>query len=348
MSSKILLFGTTLCFTLACGEVVDTSSSDAGDPADATQAHRDATLGITDARETIATTDAAPPPAPDTIITATPPNPDNATTTMFEFASSIPGGTFQCKLDNGNFAACTSPRTVSLNGDGVHTFVVFASNAGADDLTPARYDWTLDTVPPAISIDSGPMATATTNNARFEFTAEAGATLACRLDQGPFAACDGPTGHAFMGLALGQHRFEVRATDSANNQASATHEWIVEPPCDTSTIEAESLPDTGWNIATGGVLHGGKALDTSVIGNRFSFEFEGRGLIIYYRRGPSGGQYTVSIDDGPTKIVSAIDSVWSFQNAVTVASGLTSGPHTATITCIEAACQIDYFDVTCN
>jgi len=88
------------------------------------------------------------PPPPDT----TPPDttfndrPDDKTkkrTAHFEFSSSEPGSSFQCKLDDGEFATCSSPDEVKV-GKGKHTFAVRAIDAAGNvDPTPATDDWTV-------------------------------------------------------------------------------------------------------------------------------------------------------------------------------------------------------------
>ena len=46
------------------------------------------------------------------------------------------------------------------------------------------------------------------------YSTEAGSTFQCRLDSGGFATCSSPYRKR---LALGMHRFEVRAIDAAGN-----------------------------------------------------------------------------------------------------------------------------------
>ncbi len=58
-------------------------------------------------------------------------------------------------------------------------------------------------------------------SARADFTSDVpGATFACRVDGGAFSACASPKQYA--GLAVGQHTFEVRATDPVEGTTDAT------------------------------------------------------------------------------------------------------------------------------
>ena len=88
--------------------------------------------------------------APDTIITAGPPNPSNDATPSFEFASTEPDSTFECRLDSPTFTACDTPLIdAGPVADGIRTFEVRATDSrGNTDATPATYTWRIDTTAP--------------------------------------------------------------------------------------------------------------------------------------------------------------------------------------------------------
>jgi len=100
-----------------------------------------------------------------------------------------------------------------------------AGNVGRS--APVRV--TIDGTPSDTVLSGGPPARTTALTAGFSLRAtEPGATLACRLDGGPWAPC-GPAVHGLQGLARGAHRFEARATDRAGNAdpTPALHRWRV-------------------------------------------------------------------------------------------------------------------------
>src|SRR5213076_1194505 len=66
--------------------------------------------------------------APDTTIDSGPADPSNDTTPTFSFSSSESGSTFQCRVDGGSWASCTSPHTTSALAAGSHTFDVRATD----------------------------------------------------------------------------------------------------------------------------------------------------------------------------------------------------------------------------
>ena len=53
--------------------------------------------------------------------------------------------TFECKLDSGVYAACTSPFNYSNLANGQHTFVVRATDSSSNVSTPVSFTWTVIT-----------------------------------------------------------------------------------------------------------------------------------------------------------------------------------------------------------
>jgi hypothetical protein len=101
------------------------------------------------------TVDTSPP---DTVLTGNPPV-ETKTGISFGF-SSQPGATFECRIDGGPFAACTSPKEFASLPEGFHTFEVRALDAASPDPTPAVHTWRLDQSNPiepnVIVSESGP------------------------------------------------------------------------------------------------------------------------------------------------------------------------------------------------
>ena len=177
--------------------------------------------------------------APETQITAKPAALVNSNDASFEFAGEDPGGSglagLECRIDSEDpeaWAACTSPQGYAELADGPHKFEVRAAdNAGNADQSPDSHEWTVDTTPPALSIDSGPEGLITDPTPTFAFSSEPGATVECSIDQGTpsFGPCSDPGSHTPESpLPDGPYTFRVRATDAATNQAAATREFEVD------------------------------------------------------------------------------------------------------------------------
>jgi hypothetical protein len=173
---------------------------------------------------------------PETVIAGVASGLTNDPTPSFSFEPDEPGGSFECRLGTasspGAFAACGSPFVAPALADGEHVLSVRAIDAvGAVDATPASRTFTVDTVAPDTAIDSGPPAVTDDLAPVFEFSsADAGASLRCRLDGGAPVVCASPL--KLPVLAAGEHVFEGQAVDPAGNAdpTPATATFGVEPP----------------------------------------------------------------------------------------------------------------------
>ncbi|MCW3015607.1 MAG: OmpA protein [Solirubrobacterales bacterium] len=83
--------------------------------------------------------------APDTQITTGPSGTVTTSSASFEFTSSRAGSTFECTLDAGAYAPCTTPKSYANLANGPHTFSVRAADpsSGNVDTTPAQRTWTV-------------------------------------------------------------------------------------------------------------------------------------------------------------------------------------------------------------
>ena len=187
---------------------------------------------------------------PQTTISSGPNPVTTSRSATLTFSSDEGGSTFECSLDGGAWAACTSPRQYTSLDLGAHNVRVRAKDpAGNVDATPARYDWLVepDTTAPETTITSAPAATTSSTTASFAFTAdEAGSTFECSLDNGAWAACTSP--RAYSSLALGSHEFRVRATDGSGNTdgSPATHAWTIEAASCTAPAQTVGADRDSW------------------------------------------------------------------------------------------------------
>jgi hypothetical protein len=183
---------------------------------------------------------------PETTIDSHPPEATNSTSASFTYGSSEPG-TFECSLDGGEFAPCTSPTEYTGLGQGNHDFAVRAVDAaGNDDATPASDSWMIDLTPPQTAIDGGPQSPTNQTSASFSFSSEPGTTFQCSLDDADFVACMSP--QTYSGLLEGTHTFRVRATDAVGNidPSPAEHTLTVDttPPTVAITDQPNALTNS--------------------------------------------------------------------------------------------------------
>ena len=137
--------------------------------------------------------------APDTSIAVGPDSPTTDRIATFEFVAEIeppdpPGATFECALDEGDFAPCATPFTVNVPepAAGAHVLLVRAVDLeGNADPTPDIYEWLIegppDTTAPETIFVAGPPAVTPSFDAVVTFTSnEAGVEFRCSIDGGPF------------------------------------------------------------------------------------------------------------------------------------------------------------------
>jgi MYXO-CTERM domain-containing protein len=170
---------------------------------------------------------------PLTTIATHPTDPTNNPVGTFSFTNTRSPVTYECKIDDDDFASCDADYTTASLPDGSHTLSVRATlsvvDAGAlvED-PPVTFTWVIDTAPPDTTIASGPQSPSSSAAGSFTFTSsESPATYECSLDGGSWATC--PASYTTPGLADGIHTLAVRATDAAGNTdgTPATYTWAI-------------------------------------------------------------------------------------------------------------------------
>ncbi|MFQ3684702.1 choice-of-anchor D domain-containing protein [Roseiflexus sp.] len=259
------------------------------------------------------TVDAVPP---DTSILSGPTGVISSTTVTFTFSASETA-TFQCRLNTGSFAGCSSPHVISGLTNGSQTFEVRAIDAvGNIDPTPATRTWTVDTQPPETTITSGPANGSTTGpSVTFNFTSsESGGAFECSVDSGPFVPCSSPQS---LSLANGARTFAVRAIDAVGNvdPTPETRSWTVDaiPPAVTSVTS--STPNGTYGV--------GATINITV-----NF---GEAVVL------SGGQLQVQLNTGATVTISPFSGVSASGTYVVGAGQNTSDLDSVSLTLIAGA-----------
>ncbi len=136
-------------------------------------------------------------------------------------------------------------------GDGAPTRLTAAGSLlffSADDGQNGREVWRApaETTPPQTTIDSGPANGSTTSDetATFTFSSSEESTFECRTDGGIFSACVSP--QTVGPLAVGEHTFEVRATDVVGNidPTPASRTFVREAGASPSPVPPPQTPPT--------------------------------------------------------------------------------------------------------
>jgi hypothetical protein len=156
-----------------------------------------------------------------------------STSASFAFSSSESGVSgYQCSLDGGTFAACTTPKAYSGLAQGARSFQVRAVDALGNPGPSAPRSWTVDTVapaPPAFTVK--PPDPSMTSTSHFEWTDSSPdvASYQCSKENGSFQPCTAPLTYVVGVTSNGVHQFSVRAIDTAGNVSSpASYSWKVD------------------------------------------------------------------------------------------------------------------------
>ena len=196
--------------------------------------------------------------APTVSISASPASVVNSTSASFTFSGSDTGGgsvaLYECSLDGGAYAACTSPKSYTGLSAGSRTFSVRATDTAGNVSSAAGDAWVIDTTNPTATIDSAPAALTNSTSASFNFSGSdtgggAVSRYECRIDAGTYATCT--SAKSYTGLAVGSHTFDVRTVDTAGNTGTATsHTWSIDTTAPVISLSTLAGPYTGGNATT--------------------------------------------------------------------------------------------------
>src|SRR4026208_2568828 len=205
---------------------------------------------------------------------------------------------FKCSLDGASFSICTSPvQFTSVNlPEGTHSFQIIAEDGiGNINSSPQSFNWTVDTEPPDITVDSATDGyqkrvtsggNSSSDSIIFEFTAlDNGGRegkgvgtkqFECKIDNSDFVSCTSPV--EFTNLSNGVHTLDLLSEDNVGN-ISPTPEsfnWTVDTVSPTTTINkaivgTESSLTNGSNSRFNSITFTFMGNDTDGLGIR---EFE--------------------------------------------------------------------------
>ena len=162
-------------------------------------------------------------PVPPTI-TKAPASPSNVSTPQWRFTLERRSGG-ECSVDAGPWVPCASSFSADLStaGDGPHAFAVRSTDAAGNISETTLDTFVLDrTAPSAPTVVSGPDPSSSDDTPSWSFEVEPGATAHCRVDDGPWAPCDGVLTADLAGAADGTHALEIRAVDAVGNVGPIT------------------------------------------------------------------------------------------------------------------------------
>ena len=223
----------------------------------------------------------APPPdtvPPNTSITSKPPATTTSDSAQFSFSASESGVTYECKLDDGPWAACTPPQAYDSVPEGDHQFLVRATDKADNvDITPASAGWTVETEatpPPTTPPAAGCTTTVSSTTAVQSAVSAAAAGAVVCLAAGSYGklaldASKSGAGVTVRAASPGQATIAGASLSGANLTLArfvSTSSISVQPGASGMTIEHNRVTGGGQGIDAGPTSTT-TINDTKIIGN---------------------------------------------------------------------------------
>jgi hypothetical protein len=215
---------------------------------------------------TVEASESPPPPdttAPDTIISSGPESNTISTTASFAFNSTESGSSFECKLDSGSYASCTSPKSYSGLSTGSHQFSARATDAaGNTDSTPATQTWTVEAVTPPPNEEEPPAppsectsTVSSTSAAQSTVSAAAAGSVVC-LTNGSYGKVTLSASKAAPGVTLraqnpGQATIESASLSGAHLTLARfviPDGVVIQPGASAMTVEHNRITGGGEGV----------------------------------------------------------------------------------------------------
>ena len=205
--------------------------------------------------------------APDTPEIAQPETPTQDVAPTISFTLGENNGTVECKLNEGDWTACSSIDDTSGTyesadlADGTYTLHIRHTDAADNTSTVAETTWVVDTQAPKAP-EAIKFTTPTSNtspNISFKL-GETGGTIECKLDDGEWGECESQDGaigtYQTAGLVDGSHTINMRQTDQVGNASKAgTFTWVVDTAAPLApTITPISTPNHHTNMILSATL----------------------------------------------------------------------------------------------
>jgi hypothetical protein len=171
---------------------------------------------------------------PTVTITSTPTNPTAMTDARFQFTANDNGGSgierIECRVDGGQFAACTSPSDFGGLSNGQHIFTVRAFDRAGNQSQNSSFEWYVDLEPPMISFVIAPDPSVFVGiDAEIRFVGNDGdgsgvSSYSCMLN-GQNYPCMVDQDIIIPSLSVSNNTFVVTAVDGVGNSATIDVSW---------------------------------------------------------------------------------------------------------------------------
>jgi hypothetical protein len=154
-----------------------------------------------------------------------------------------------CSLDSPALGGCAPALNLNNLSEGAH-IVRLRANDGFRDSPIVTRSWTVDTLPPNLTINTGPAnGSFTQGNVSFTFASNEAATFTCQRSGAAAAACgSGTSGNvAYNALTEGTYTFTLTGNDGLNPSSSTSRTWTVDLTAPETTIAGG--PSQGQSVS---------------------------------------------------------------------------------------------------
>jgi len=181
--------------------------------------------------------------------------------------------TYECSLDGAAYTTCTSPASYTGLANGAHSFAVKSEDQAGNLSTAATTSWTVDTVPPTVSLttpSNGATVSGTVSVAANAADNVAVSSVQFKLDGQNLGTADTSSPYSYSwnttGTSNGSHTLTAVATDTTGHATTSSSVAVTvsnssggdttAPSVPTGLVQDTSIPvtatsiDVKWNAST--------------------------------------------------------------------------------------------------
>jgi hypothetical protein len=310
--------------------------------------------------DTVSITVTLPTVLPDTTVTAGPTGWTRDSTPTFSFVADTAGATFECRVDDTDFAPCSSPHTTATLSDGPHTFTVRAVVAGFPDATPATRTLTVDLTAPytgyvEVFLREGAQArlgpVLLTWQASDNLTAAAGLRHQIEVRRKVAGAWGSWHGRITVSgmesswvLPLWHYyQYRVRTGDLAGNWSA----WEESEPINIVRRQESWFTRTGgWAVVTTDGAMGHRVARSSTANATATSYFWGNGIALVMTTGAGMGTVEICLDPGTSSAQCRMVNLATFQptgsrRLVAAFTELSRGYHRVSVRVVAGTIELD-------
>lgn len=152
----------------------------------------------------------------------------NQANAIFEFSGTDDGraiSKFECKTDQGNYAACQSPFELKNLTEKEYVVEVRGMDEAGNYSQAISFKWTVDLTPPTLTISIKPQQKTTDPNAFFSFQGVDSSSglkeVYCRLGGNELSNCPTLNSYSLITQSSGKYEAEFIAVDNAGNRSES-------------------------------------------------------------------------------------------------------------------------------